>query len=51
MMIAAVAVVNRASYIVTDDISDFEKITTDYDVNVCGIEPGPPGQHELDLSE
>ncbi|MFB6352389.1 MAG: type II toxin-antitoxin system VapC family toxin [Bradymonadaceae bacterium] len=51
MMIAATAIVNGSKYIVTHDTSDFDKITADFDVEVRGIEPGPPGQQKLDIPE
>ena len=47
MMIAAIAIVNRASLIVTNDTSDFEQITENHDVSIRDVEEGPPGQSEL----
>lgn len=51
MMIAAVAIVNGASHIITDDVDDFEAITADYDIEVFSIAEPPPGQGDLDFSE
>lgn len=50
-MIAAIAITNRATHIVTHDIDDFRKLTVDHDVEIRAIKPGPPGQQELDITE
>lgn len=49
MMIAAIAIVNRASHIVTHDIEDFEKILSvvEFKVHIRGVLQGPPGQGKL----
>lgn len=50
MMIAAIAMVNRASHIITHDTDDFEKIVALVDtfhVTVRGVAAGPPGQGKL----
>ncbi|MFB6262274.1 MAG: type II toxin-antitoxin system VapC family toxin, partial [Bradymonadaceae bacterium] len=47
MMISAIAIVNRASYIVTHDTSDFREITDGYETDICGLTDPPPGQQKL----
>lgn len=48
MMIAAVAIVNRASLIVTHDVDDFEEITADFErIEVRDVLEPPPGQGKL----
>lgn len=50
MMIAAIAIVNRASHIITHDTGDFQQITADFegfDIRIRGVDEGPPGQGKL----
>jgi hypothetical protein len=50
MMIAAIAMVNRASHIITHDLNDFEQIVSGFegfDIQVRGVAEGPPGQGHL----
>lgn len=50
MMIAAIAMVNRASIIITHDIDDFERIVDgfeDFNISIRGVAEGPPGQGKL----
>ena len=50
MMIAAIALVNRASHIITHDTDDFERIVAgieDVNISVRGVADGPPGQGHL----
>ena len=50
MMIAAIAMVNRASHMITHDRRDFERIISlldDFDIAVRSIDDGPPGQGSL----
>lgn len=50
MMIAAIAMVNRASHIITHDTNDFERIIEGFEgfnIAIRGVEDGPPGQSHL----
>ena len=50
MMITAIALVNRASHIITHDKADFERIVTgldDFKISIRGVKEGPPGQGSL----
>ena len=52
MMIAATALVNHASHIITHDTDDFQRIVSSVDelnIAIRSVKEGPPGQGNLGL--
>ena len=50
IMIAAIAIVNNATHLITHNIRDFRRILecrSNEDIELCGVEEGPPGQSSL----